>query len=79
MLILCKGAVSSLDSEHVCPSSQHVTPTTDASSGEGQLLFAYYASVNCCYLLYVDLYGANLYAVCCFSMEHACFARPAFS
>ncbi|KAL2579776.1 hypothetical protein AAZX31_15G085800 [Glycine max] len=28
------GAVSSLDSEHVCPSSQHVTPTTDASSGE---------------------------------------------
>ncbi|KAK7412529.1 hypothetical protein VNO78_03993 [Psophocarpus tetragonolobus] len=28
------GPVSSLDSEHVCPNSQHVTPTTDASSGE---------------------------------------------
>lgn len=38
MLILCKGAVSFLDSEDVCPSSQHAT-ATDASSGEGQLLF----------------------------------------
>ena len=65
MLILCKGAVSSLDSEHVCPSSQHVTPTTDASSGEGQLLSAYYASVSCWYLLYVDFNDFNFYVVCC--------------
>ncbi|XP_004485967.1 transcription factor GTE12-like isoform X2 [Cicer arietinum] len=28
------GAVSSLDSEHTCPSSQHATLATDASSGE---------------------------------------------
>ncbi|KAJ1377930.1 hypothetical protein SESBI_48393 [Sesbania bispinosa] len=28
------GAASSLDSEHVCASSQHATPATDASSGE---------------------------------------------
>ncbi|XP_058771392.1 transcription factor GTE11-like [Vicia villosa] len=28
------GAVSSLDSEHTCPSSQHTTLATDASSGE---------------------------------------------
>ncbi|ESW19952.1 hypothetical protein PHAVU_006G168500 [Phaseolus vulgaris] len=28
------GAVSSLDSEHICPSSKHVTFNTDASSGE---------------------------------------------
>ncbi|XP_045804672.1 transcription factor GTE12-like [Trifolium pratense] len=28
------GAVSSLDSEHACPSSQHATLATDASSGE---------------------------------------------
>ncbi|XP_047154636.1 transcription factor GTE8 isoform X1 [Vigna umbellata] len=28
------GAVSSLDSEHICPSSKHVPFTTDASSGE---------------------------------------------
>ncbi|KAK7247223.1 hypothetical protein RIF29_42100 [Crotalaria pallida] len=28
------GAVSSLDSEHACPSSQLTTPATDASSGE---------------------------------------------
>lgn len=38
MFILCKGAVSSLDSEHACPSSQHTTLATDASSGEGQFL-----------------------------------------
>jgi hypothetical protein len=38
MLMLCKGAVSSLDSEHACPSSQHTTLATDASSGEGQFL-----------------------------------------
>jgi len=35
MLIFCIGAGSSLDSEHICPSSKHVTLSTDASSGEG--------------------------------------------
>lgn len=39
-MLIYKGAVSSLDSEHACPSSQHANFATDASSGsgEGQLL-----------------------------------------
>jgi len=48
MLIFYTGTVSSLDSEHICPSSKHVTFTTDASSGEGQHLASY--QVSCCYL-----------------------------
>lgn len=37
MLTLFKGAVSGLDSERVCSSSQ-LTTATESSSGEGQLL-----------------------------------------
>lgn len=33
-----EGAVSALDEENLCPSSQLTTPVTDAASGEGQFI-----------------------------------------
>lgn len=65
MSILNEGAVSSLDSEHVYPGSQHATPATDASSGEGKLLRVSLPQLTTGTFCTLSWYGTNCY-VCVF-------------
>lgn len=74
MLTLCKGAVSALDSEHVCSISQPSSSATDSSSGEGQLLLCHVLQLI---LQFSPLMGMKLntnrcLCLLCFSVERFC-------